>query len=156
MMRPRLILTPRYRITQHEASFANEDNCEHWPDDYSEWDITQNVIVSPGSPLVSNAWYQERLMDQLNFFEPLQGSEVIADREAGTVLAITYDVWENDEPGYSDPAGERSFCITPDGSVGTDHLNLKFNSDGRCEATIEAGVEVQLIVPGGSWIGGTL
>ena len=44
---------------------------------------------------MSKAWYQERLMDHLNFFEPLQGSEVIAEREAGALLAIGYEVWEN-------------------------------------------------------------
>ena len=146
-------ITPRYRITQHEASFANEDNCEHWPDDYSEWDITQNVAVSPGSPVLK-AWYQERPMNHLNIFEPLQGSEVIAEREAGALLAIGYEVRENDEPGYSDPAGQRNFYITPDGFVGTEHLNLHFNQDDSCEARIEADVEIQLIVPL-SWVPGT-
>ena len=72
---------------------------------------------------------------------------MIAEREAGALLAIGYEVWENDEPGYSDPAGQRSFYITPDGFVGTEHLNLHFNQDGTCEARIEADVEIQLIVP---------
>jgi hypothetical protein len=137
-------IAPRYRITQHEASFANDENCEHWPDDYSEWDITQSVVVSPGSPAVSNAWYQERLMDHLHYFEPLPGSEVVAEREAGQTLAIHYEVRENDEPGWSDPAGTRSFYVTPDGSVGMDSLSIHFND---CEATIQADVEVDLIVP---------
>ena len=75
---------------------------------------------------------------------------MIADREAGAPLAIDYEVSESD-PASDDDAGQRSFYITPDGSVGTDHLNLHFNQDGTCEARIEADVEIQLIVPGGTW-----
>jgi len=80
----------------------------------------------------------------------LQGSEVVAEREAGSQLSIVYEVSENDEPGDSDEAGTRVLYITPDGAVGTDHHSLHFNSDGTCEARINADVEVQLIVPGSS------
>jgi hypothetical protein len=140
-------IKPRYRITQHEASFANEDNCEGWPDQTSEWNIQQWAAVTPGTPAEGKYWYQERAMNDLNHFEPLPGSEVSAEREAGAPLNILYDVYENDEPGTNDQAGFRNFIITPDGSVGTDHLSLHFNDDGTCEARINADIEVQLLVP---------
>jgi hypothetical protein len=138
---------PRYTITQHEASFANEDDCEHWPDQSSEWDISQYVIVIPGTPAVTNSWYQERPMGTLNYFEVMPGSAITAEREAGAKLDIIYDVQENDEPGESDPAGQRAFSIVPDGGVGIDHLSLHFNDYGTCEARINADIEVHLIVP---------
>jgi hypothetical protein len=138
-------ITPLYRITQHEASFANEDNCDPSYESKSEWDITQSVGLGPGSP-ESKAWYQERPIGTLNSFQPLPGSEVIATRAAGALLSIYYHVSERD-PSYDDDAGTRSLYITPDGSVGTDHLSLHFNDDGTCEARINADVEVQLLVP---------
>jgi hypothetical protein len=140
-------IRPRYRITQHEASFANEDDCENWPDQESEWNISQYVIVSPGAPPVTNSWYQTRPMGTLNYFEPMAGSEITAEREAGARLQIVYEVYENDEPGTNDPAGQQAFSVTPDGDVGVDHLSLHFNEYGTCEARINADIEVRLIVP---------
>ena len=91
---------------------------------------------------------QERDIDDVPKYDPLDGGAVQAELTGDDGMYIAYHVYEVDDVTGNEFAGTRFFAIQPDGFVGTEWNHLTFDDDGNCEARISAYISQSLVRPG--------
>ena len=152
-----VIVSPRFRVVQEQSFFFPRNHCDSGAEEYSEWRIQQTLNVN-GANGPTKTWRQDR-KTWIGLFGAQLGNglsdsqpEALADSAVTMDLTMadqhpiaTYKVTEID-PVFDDEAGTRRMDLHP--SLGTHSVDLDFNDDSDCKATVTANIYVSLLRPG--------
>jgi hypothetical protein len=143
-----VVITPRYRVTQHTVDFSPLDHCDSVLEAYTEW-----AVLRGGAGLPLKEWdFDRHTADRggvgvpLPDFEPLPDSALSIETTVGNAPKLGYSAIELDPLAWDFFA---SVFIDLDPLLGNRTITLTANElDGDCRVQIRATIDVQLLTPG--------
>jgi hypothetical protein len=151
-------VTPRYRVTQYQASLQQEMRCDSNPEEYSEWRVVRRAGGLPDKTwewdVPEPDWVDG---DEPGPFDgypfpprPLTDSVISFDLTADQETRIGYEVTEDDP--VIDNLGWTEY-IDVDPHLGSRRVYLYWSDfgtglGGDCSAHLYADIDVRLLTPG--------
>jgi hypothetical protein len=144
-----VVVTPRYRVTQYQASLTPTVACDSWLEQYTEWRVERSGASLAGKTWEFDleeptAWVGDYPGGTYSLPDSIVSFEGTVD-QAGSVV---YKVTELD-PFFDQIGSSRSIDLDPllgSRSVVVPYTN--FSATGNCNVDIRADVNVTLLKPG--------
>jgi hypothetical protein len=145
-----ILVSPRYRVTQYQASLTPLEPCDSWLEQYTEW-----RVVRSGSAAAGKTWEFDLeeptgwVGDYPGRTYPLPDSIVSFEGRVDQAGSIVYHVTEVD-PVLDQLGSPARIDLNP--VLGSRSVTLHYadfgTPFGACEADIRADVNVTLLKPG--------
>ena len=146
-----VLVTPRYRVTQYQASLTPQDRCDSVFDDYSEWRVERSSPSIAAKTWELDVWEPDAWVgDYPTQTHPLPDSVVSVEGTVHQAGWVAYRVTELD-PVFDQVGGIRTIDLDP--LLGSRSVTLHYDDfsgalTGSCEADVRADINVTLLKPG--------
>jgi hypothetical protein len=144
-----VLVTPRYRVTQYQASLTPTLPCDSWIEQYTEWRVIRSGAAVADKTWEFDLWEPSAWVgDYPGQTYPFPDSIVAFEGTVDQAGSIDYQVTELD-PVFDQVGGTLGIDLDP--LLGSRSVVLHFpdfSTFGGCRADIRADIHVALLKPG--------